>query len=156
VQSGQPISFAAARNLLLEELRRLGVSGEISTEPYGMGDPGVAVYFSRGDKALVLACDRFETAAANQCSIRLAIAAMRQLERHGGGAIADRAFAGFTALPPRRSCWEILGIPRGAKATEIERAFRRRALKVHPDQGGSNAAMAELNAARDEALANCK
>jgi curved DNA-binding protein CbpA len=34
----------------------------------------------------------------------------------------------------------------------IERAFRTRARKCHPDTGGSNEAMVELNTARDQAL----
>jgi curved DNA-binding protein CbpA len=38
------------------------------------------------------------------------------------------------------------------KRDDIERAYRRLAMERHPDKGGSDAAMAELNAARDEAL----
>jgi DnaJ-class molecular chaperone len=77
---------------------------------------------------------------------------MRQLERHGGGALMDRAFTGFVALPRPKSCWEILGVMQGASRDEINHAYRGRAKEAHPDNGGSNNAMAELNKARDEAL----
>jgi DnaJ-class molecular chaperone len=77
---------------------------------------------------------------------------MRQLERHGGGAIMDRAFTGFVALPAPKSCWETLGVMEGASRDEINRAYRVKAKEAHPDNGGSNNAMAELNKARDEAL----
>ena len=35
---------------------------------------------------------------------------------------------------------------------DVEKAYRRLASLRHPDKGGSDAAMAELNRARDEAL----
>ena len=37
-------------------------------------------------------------------------------------------------------------------AADIKRAYHERARAAHPDNGGSDAAMAELNRARDEAL----
>jgi hypothetical protein len=134
---------------LRNELRLLGADQVvISTD---QDDDAVAVYFVLKGKRLVMACDRFDSQSANMRSLTLAIAAMRQLERHGGGAMMDRAFAGFTALPPPRSCWEVLGIEPGSNRLAVGRAFRAKALKHHPDQGGSDKAMAELNAARDEA-----
>jgi hypothetical protein len=75
---------------------------------------------------------------------------MRQLQRHGDGAIMDRAFTVFAALPAPKSCWDILGATKGVSRDEINHALRARA--AHPDNGGSNNAMAELNKARDEAL----
>lgn len=45
----------------------------------------------------------------------------------------------------------VLGVAPGASRTEIRRAYRRRALEVHPDLAGSGstAEMAALNDARD-------
>jgi hypothetical protein len=124
-------------------------------------DPGVALYFRRGGQLLVMACDRYGNRAANCRSIGIAVTAMRSLERHGGGALADRALSGFAALPPPADKlsaevdWrEVLGLDPDMPVDEqvIERAFRARALSAHPDTGGSHEAMAELNAARDLAL----
>ena len=115
-------------------------------------DQGVAVYFTLNGRAMVMACDRYQRVAANLRSLGLALEAMRQLARHGGGVMMERAFAGFAALPRPPSCWDVLGVEEGASRGDIERAFRNRAKKVHPDAGGNDHAMAELNAARDQAL----
>lgn len=159
------ISFAEARDRLFNELDRLGAKGAVisSNHPVDVrgipiegrqrvADPGVALYFTFKGKPLVMASDRFDTAAGNMASLRLAIEAMRQLERHGGGAMMERAFDGFIALPQPKRWWEILGIATNASRDQIERAYREKAKAAHPDAGGSTAAMAELNEAKQEAL----
>jgi len=43
------------------------------------------------------------------------------------------------SLEPRlspESAWSLLGLPSGASLAEIKRAFQKRALETHPDQGG--------------------
>lgn len=155
------VSFADARDRLYEELRRLGaklpiVSTNHPTDRYGIPteskkrvpDEGVAVYFKLHGGQMVMACDRFDNAAANMRSLGLAIEAMRQLERHGGGTMIERAFTGFVALPAPKSPHEILGVRPDATATEIDAAFREKAKAVHPDMSGEPGAMQELNAAR--------
>ena len=47
----------------------------------------------------------------------------------------------------------VLSVERGASADEIRRAWRERARSVHPDVGGTDAAMQELNEALHSALA---
>lgn len=161
-------TLAEARDALLEELHRLGatpwtivISSNFKVTARGVMtdsgarpmDQGVAVYFELGERSLVMACDRFRRAEENMRSITLAIEAMRALERHGGGVMMERAFTGFLALPAAGpDCWTVLGIPPGARPDEIEKAYRVKAKTRHPDQGGSLAAMTELNVARDEAL----
>jgi hypothetical protein len=44
---------------------------------------------------------------------------------------------------------KLLGVEAGAAREEIIAAHRRLTTLVHPDKGGSNAAMQEANAARD-------
>lgn len=166
---GDPLTrfwtFAEARNSLLTELRLISSGGApiISSnfrsnsgipieEDRRPADQGIAIYFQLNGKPYVMACDRFTRAEENMRSLALALEAMRQLERHGGGFMMERAFEGFSALPPPATCWEILGIQPNASEAEILAAYRRKAMQAHPDQGGSDAAMAELNRARDEAL----
>lgn len=48
----------------------------------------------------------------------------------------------------------LLGVGVGADRREIREAHRRRTAMIHPDRGGSNAAMQELNAARDLLLSD--
>jgi DnaJ-domain-containing protein 1 len=45
------------------------------------------------------------------------------------------------------SAYTVLGIQPGATQTQIKRAFRQKARELHPDNGGSEAAMKKLNAA---------
>jgi hypothetical protein len=46
-----------------------------------------------------------------------------------------------------RDPYEILGVKRGASRDEIRAAFRRKAKELHPDHGGPNEEMVELNTA---------
>ena len=159
VKFGQ-VTLTDANQKLADEMRLLGAQDVVlSCNSSDWPDPGVALHFKRKRQPLVLACDRFVSQAANCRSIGISIASFRALERHGGTALVDRTFSGFAALPPPPDIvpgdWrEVLGLrPDQAVDVEtIERAFRARALKAHPDQGGSNEAMAELNAARARAL----
>ena len=47
-----------------------------------------------------MARDAYKTVAGNMRSLTLAIEAMRQLERHGGSTMMERAFQGFAAIAP--------------------------------------------------------
>lgn len=176
-------TFSRATAGLVKELRLLGATHVVISTNYELGtrtglpkkggridDKGVAVYFTyAGQKApftkrqMVMACDQYSSAEGNIRSLTLAIAGMRALERHGGGHMMERAFSGFEALPPpsasgappKRTCWQILGITRPdlADAYAVKKSHRNRVMENHPDQGGSEAIMSELNVARDEALA---
>lgn len=166
-------TFAAARNALLDEVDKIArnavLSSNFRTDRTGIAvegsrrpdDQAVAIYFLRGGTSKVIACDRYSRFEENCRSITLALEAMRQLERHGGGLMLDRAFEGFTALPPpsafaagrERSCWEILGVPEHSSEEAIEAAFKEKAKAAHPDRGGSHADMSALNLTKAAALA---
>jgi hypothetical protein len=74
---------------------RLGARDAVLHDEQRRARAGVALYFTMNGRQMAMACDRFDTRAANTRSLGLAIEAMRQLERHGGGAMVERAFAGF-------------------------------------------------------------
>lgn len=57
------------------------------------------------------------------------------------------------SLMPPGSCWEVLGVPRGASVDEIKTAYRRRALTAHPDHGGTREAWDKLHSAYERAVA---
>lgn len=66
----------------------------------------------------------------------------------------DRAFSGFAAItgPGAKEWWQILGVTATATVEQINAAYRALARERHPDSGGSDAMMADLNTARDAGL----
>lgn len=176
----EPVTVAESVDRLLAELQRMGIAERdviISTnvEPTLSGrprsgermpaDPGAAVYWHDhgavgGPQDRCMAIDRYTKVEQNIAALAATIEAMRAIERHGGAAILNRAFTGFTALPApivagMKMPWrEVLGLARhsGNTPEEVQTAYRRLASQFHPDRGGSPEKMAELNAARDEAL----
>lgn len=114
-------------------------------------DVSVAFFFELDDQPHVLACDRFDRVEDNIAAIAAHIEALRGQERWG---VADmkQAFAGHVSLPAPEQWWQVLGLRQGATESEIASAYRRLAKAAHPDNGGSDAAMARLNTARDAGL----
>lgn len=162
-------TWAGTLSLVRDEVRRLGGGNMIISSnvplrrdgsPYAdmaqdrVDDPGVAVYFVLNGQPRVMARDVYLTVHDNLHSVALAIEAMRAIERHGGAATMERPFEGFAALPaPGATPWhDVLQVRRDASRDDVEAAFRRLARERHPDRGGSDAMMAELNRARTEGL----
>lgn len=141
---------------------------------YRLDDEGVAAYFKYKDRQVVFACDRWWSMAENMHAIGKTIEALRGIERWGTGDMLDAAVSGFAALPPpivagmKRPWREVLGFPADCVAfprkagdtrtgpvigaNDVRQRYRALAFDLHPDHGGTDAQMAELNAARDEAL----
>lgn len=103
-----------------------------------------------------MAVDRYDRVQDNLAAIAATLEAMRAIERHGGASILDRAFQGFTALPAPEQWFTILGVSATATRDQVEDAYRRLAMKHHPDRnpGDPTASqeMARINAAREQGL----
>ncbi|TDX61971.1 hypothetical protein EDE12_11273 [Methylosinus sp. sav-2] len=117
-------------------------------------DPGAVAWFQMDGQWVAFGVDRFLMVEANIQAIHHIIEARRVELRYGGLSIVRQTFRSFIALPaPRGIHWtEILHVPANATPEQIERAFRHEAKTAHPDAGGSDQMMAELNAARAQAL----
>lgn len=166
--SGQEWTLEGARNELMIELDRLGVEGAVISSNLGglnarPDDQGIAVYFGLRGKPMVMAQDAYQRAEENMRSMTLAIEAMRQLERHGGGVMMEKAFTGFEALPaPKKpgqelvmtkdTAREVLGVGDRASDEDIRKRFRLCAKEAHADAGGSDARMRLITQARDVLL----
>jgi hypothetical protein len=159
--------FAVSREFLVAEVKRLGGTQTIlSTNvrlrgdglPYASErepeDGGAAVYFTYKKNQMCFACDRYRSVKENLTAIGKTIEALRGMERWGASDMMERAFRGFAQLPDKtgRDWWDVLQVRRDATRGVIDSNFRQLAQERHPDRGGSHAAMAELNAARDQAL----
>ncbi|HYP79892.1 MAG TPA: J domain-containing protein [Steroidobacteraceae bacterium] len=119
-------------------------------------DPGVAVYWKKGNATRCMAIDRYDRVADNLAAIAATLDAMRAIERHGGAEVLDRAFTGFTALPAPEQWFQVLGVSATASKADIEKAFKRLAMEHHPDRGGDSQQMARINQARDDGISQAR
>ena len=166
-RDAKPISLSQAIDGLAGELERLGareitISMNINpsrtlSKQKRAEDPGVALYFSRGGRPHTMCQDRFDTVEGNARSLALAVKAMRDLERHGGGVIAEKAFEGFTGVPAvkeggepaAKKWWDILGVLPSAPLTAIRGAWRSQSAEAQ--KAGDMDRAARVNAAWAEA-----
>ena len=139
VDSGKPVS-----NIILSSNCSLGFGKPT--------DPGIAVWFLWDGLQVCIPVDRYLTAEANLQAIHHVLEARRVELRHGTLALVRATMTGFVALPAPKSWWEVFGVAQSSPRDVIMHAYKTLARQRHPDRGGSNAAMAELNAARDAAL----
>lgn len=122
-------------------------------------DSGVAAWFTWDGISICIPVDRYQTAEENLQAIHHVLEARRTELRHGTLHLVKATFQGFKALPPppgakaKRPWWEVMDLdPARNNRAQIEVRYKELAKKLHPDAGGSQEAMAELNEARREAL----
>lgn len=121
-------------------------------------DPGVAAWFVWDGQSICIPVDRYLTAQENLQAIYHVLEARRTELRHGTLHLVRATMKGFTALPPppgskpRRPWWDVLNLPANASKEQIDLAYKALAKIHHPDAGGSQKAMTELNFAREEAM----
>lgn len=164
--NGKPITLAAAADRLDDQIERLGgkypvlssnvelrLDGRPRADRSPPQDPGACVYFELKGRPMAMACDAYTTVQMNIAAIANHIDAVRRQARYGV-ASAEESLQAFEALPaPGGRHWTtVLGIARDADPETIKAAHRRLLIDRHPDRGGSDSDMAEINAARDRAL----
>lgn len=162
-QSRFSISQHNATNNLLDEIRRLGGrNAVISTNvelrndglPYANRKPpqdrGVAIYFTYKNQSMCFACDKWNAVGDNIYAVAKTIDALRGIERWGTGDMVQQAFSGFAALPAptaAKDWWDVLGVGKHYPTINITEAYRNLAKKLHPDNGGKDNEMADVNEA---------
>lgn len=158
------VSLARAISDLQDSLRLFGsdtglpvknvvISSNVTLGQSKPADPGVAVYFEWDGAQRCIAVDRFPSVEANVRAIYQILEGRRQEMRYGGLHIVRAAFRGFAALPPPDDWRRVMGLGEDATLDQVEARYRELARARHPDAGGSERAMAELNAAREAARA---
>jgi hypothetical protein len=130
------------------------VAGLSSRAP---ADPGVAAWFTWDGAQRCIAVDRYPKVEDNLQAIYHVIEARRTEMRHGGLHIVRQTFKGFVALPApdgQKTWREVFGFGDSLVAMgDVETRFKTLSATAHPDRGGSNQKMADLNRARAEAKA---
>jgi hypothetical protein len=143
-------------NYVLSTNLALRLDGLPRSDQRAPDDPGACLYFKLKGKPHALPCDTYDRVADNIAAIAKHIEATRAIERYGVATV-EEMFTGFTALPSpdaKRPWRDVMAFNGVAVVTreQVEARFRALAGVRHPDKGGSDAMMAELNAARAEAL----
>lgn len=163
-----PQSLSAELGGLKDELGRMNCRNMIVStnvplknngNPYSTydkpADVGVAIYFTKDNKAMSLCCDKWNTVEANLRALSMSVDAMRGLDRWGVSQIMERAFMGFKALPEKAAgfpWWEVLGLSRTCTRKEIEAAYKKKIKLHHPDNGGDPHKWEELQDAYQQGL----
>ncbi len=158
-------TFSAAIGNVQASLNRFGsdsgksVAGVVLSSNVTLGvnkpaDPGVAVWFTWDGLQVCIPVDCYASPEAKLQAIRHVLEARRTELRHGTLALVRATMKGFIALPALGTTpwWQVLRVAEAATKAEIQAAYRKLAAARHPDTGGSEAMMAEPNAARDEGL----
>jgi hypothetical protein len=163
-ESGQfRTSLSAALSNVRDSMHRFGqdsgkpVADLVITSNVTLGgmtgtDPGIAVWFTWDSEQRCIAVDRYAKPEANLQAIHHVLEARRTELRHGTLALVRATMKGFALslpAPGSKPWWDVLGVSQTAPMVDIETAYRRLAAERHPDKGGSDAMMAELNRARD-------
>jgi hypothetical protein len=120
-------------------------------------------FWVNGEKR-TLACDRFsydsytpssKAYATNLRAVFLTLDALRLADERGILRELAAAAAGFLEAPgaakPKRPWHEVLGVMPMADVEVVKAAFKASAKSAHPDGGGTDERMSELNAAYEEA-----
>lgn len=137
-----------------KKLDDLVISSNVTLGAQNPKESGVAVWFTWDGLQVCIPVDRYEKVESNLQAIHHIIEARRTELRHGGLAIVKATFAGFKALPSSaktRSWWQVLGISQTGSSQEIEKAYKQKAIELHPDKpGGSTEAFQEITEAYSE------
>jgi hypothetical protein len=170
------LNMADATKRLHEELARLGVrdfdvdvviytnlnvgvSGLPRSDQGDPADPGVVVFWEVNGKPRNMPIDIYSRVADNIAAVAATLKAMRDIERHGGKVIQDKAMEAFDALPAPDSCWQILNmhlLPDHQRTKEVVvNYFKEQATKLL-DHRGMPMDMNVLRNARDEALSKIR
>lgn len=154
----QEIRRIGGTNIVVSTNQAVRQDGYPDAQQRNIQDPGVAVYFMRQKRSLVMAQDRFWSVIGNMRSLTMAIEGLHQMERHGGAVMMERAFSGFLAITPpdwKKPWREVFGVPPNWNGTveELRALYREKAKARHSDAGGNDALMAELNVAYSEGRA---
>lgn len=150
------ISWSQTTRELDETFRRWGVINWSTNYPRGARlegwnqteqDRTVELTYQKNGKTVKLTMGKQPRAVDNLRVLYLAIEAMRMNEKRGIGEILESAYKQLSGAVSERTPYEVLGVPEGLPITVYEAMYKDLAKKNHPDAGGSDEDMKQLNKA---------
>lgn len=147
-------SWSATMSDLAIEFERWGVTEWDTNYPRGARLEGfnqdevartVTLTYTLRGKPITLKMGSQSRAVDNLRVLFLAVEAMRLNEKRGIGEIIEQAYLQLAGPTQERSPWEILGIFPGLPVSVAEAMYKEKAKTAHPDRGGSQEEMRQLN-----------
>lgn len=139
------LNFLNAKNVVLQialDQKHIRIDGSLRAGAPIPKHSGIILSFESTYGHLTYPCDTFTNWKDNVRAITLSLEHLRAVDRYGVTKRGEQ-YAGWHALPNysgelslNESC-EILGVKPNSNIEEVKRAFKAKALKCHPDQGGS-------------------
>jgi hypothetical protein len=108
---------------------------------------GVTVRFQHQTGDRVITVSKFGRPVDNLWAIQLGLDAIRLNEQRGLDDVAREFYQALPAPATQRDPYEVLGIRSDTSIEVAEAAYRALAKSAHPDAGGSEERMKELNEA---------
>jgi len=120
-------------------------------------DPGFVLRWSMDGDQFALACDRYVRFLSNVRALGLYLREKRKMEGRpvisGESEFANaRLPSGEEAIVTERAAHTVLGVEADADPATVKRAYRERVKEAHPDQGGSEDELREIQEAKEVLL----
>ena len=109
----------------------------------------VTLHYSKDGAEVILQMTKQSRAVDNLRVLYLAVEAMRMNDVRGIADTLREAYLQLPAPPKTRDPYEVLGVRPDSPVEVLEAAYRALAKKLHPDAGGSEAGMKDLNEAME-------
>ena len=146
------VTEARTRKEIEIELRKWKDVGEFDFPvPSEIGSRRAVCRFVLAGNPVVIDCDSQPSYRQNLRAIYYAIWSMRMNEKRGISDTLRKAYLQLEGPGTRkRDPYEVLGVRPDIPFEDIEAMYKIKAKRSHPDVGGSNEAMQELNEAWEE------
>jgi hypothetical protein len=136
------------RTLIRDEFRKWGLDRDEYEIFPSQNRTEARVEFYLNGKRQVLTCSKSWTYSQNLHALWSILTALRLAHQRGIlEELASAALAMLPAGPQHRDPFEVLGIRSDAPMEVVNGAYRALAARYHPDHGGSDGEMKELNEA---------
>ena len=136
----------AVRFDIRDEFRKWGFERDEYEIFPALGATEARIEFWLKGKKQVLKCSKAWNYASNLAGLLGIIQALRLAHQRGIlEELASAALAMLPAGPQHRDPYEVLGVRSDTEMDVVEAAYRAKAKNLHPDVGGDDEAMKELN-----------
>jgi hypothetical protein len=129
------------------ELRQCMFKWGVTDFDINTRNEAVELRYTLHGRTITLVMGDHEYQKDNLRVLYLAVESMRMNEVRGIDKVLETAYFQLAAPAQEKSPWEVLHIYPGSPISVAEAAYRSLAVEKHPDKGGTQAEMQEINEA---------